>query len=506
VNKLVFLALLLIGSHPLAAHERILQIIHTNDLHSYWSHGWEKKVGGLARIKTIMDRFEAEGDSKGWVTIRLDAGDFSEGNINFFADGGRSTFRIMKALDYDAIAVGNHDFLTGIEDLSARQFDPQQKLPLISANLKSPLGWNPEPGMVFHKNGMKIAIGGATTNEPYFSWIAKPATISNPGGPLNRFFKGHQNADIRIALTHLGYARDIVLALEVPEIDLIVGGHTHTLLSKVSYAPSLARKMIPIVQTGAHGEMVGRLIVNLDTPRKPRVLNYYLEKVVNEIPEDPHVKALIDAGLGELQKQFPRKLDSVVAQASRNYGLHQVKAPIIGNIIADSLREKAGADIAIDTGKLYNGLIEEGPVTYHDVLNLAPHLYTWKSHGWNIFTCNATARNILTMLNITKTLSPSVLISGMTAKIDPLSGLVSGISINGQKPDFKRTYKVAFSEGLIRGVLAQSWTKIFMCSPMYDSGFLLREALFEKIFSIGFIGPQSLGTPRLLGTGTDYRH
>src|SRR4051812_41057055 len=99
LSHLIFSALfatLLFKPLSAKAHDPVLQILHTNDLHSYWEYDMQRDRGGYARIKALMDKLEAEGNAKGWITIRLDAGDFSDGNINYLVNRGTNSFQLMK--------------------------------------------------------------------------------------------------------------------------------------------------------------------------------------------------------------------------------------------------------------------------------------------------------------------------------------------------------------------------------------------------------------------------
>ncbi len=150
----IFAFTVIFSTHALGA-ERILQILHVNDLHSFWESNEVDDGGGLARVKTILDKLEAEGDAKGWVTIKLDAGDFSGGHINFLSERGVPTFKIEHAFNFDAIALGNHDYLTGLDDLASRFTDSEQRLPLVAANFDTFRNVGVRPGLIINRGGLK---------------------------------------------------------------------------------------------------------------------------------------------------------------------------------------------------------------------------------------------------------------------------------------------------------------------------------------------------------------
>ncbi len=497
-------SLLSVYSRAEQLNAKYLQILHTNDLHSYWEHSSKKTLGGLARIKFLLDQMEKEGDKKGWTTIRIDAGDFSEGNINFHADNGDTSFRIMKAMKYDAIALGNHDYITGIADLRDRLKKSDQSIPVIAANFVVPADWSLPPGLVLNRGGMKIAIGAVTTDEPYFKWFAKPAIITSPVKALRKFIEVHKDADIRIALTHIGWERDYYLPESIPQLDVVVGGHTHTLLRKPLKVMGISGRKIPVFQTGAHGAHIGRALFQL-TPGKPgsaKLIDYKMVEVPRSAPEDPVVRELINKGLVSLQNKFNHRLETVITHVARDYYTHKVKAPVVGNILADAMREAAGTQIAFDSGKLYADLLEKGYLTFHDVLDISPHLYSWSSPGWKVYRCEETGHQIRKMLIALGALSKSIFVSGMEFDLH-LKVFVSNMKINGQPLDDNKIYSVAVSEGLLRGTDAFPRMKSVTCSRPIETQILMRDAIFRKLSNVSLIDNDILGPIRIHGPKND---
>lgn len=222
-----------------------LTILHTNDFHSrilqFDDYGkWctdeaqeqDLCYGGSARLKTRIDEIRAANPN----TLLIDAGDQFQGTLFYMKFKGRAAADFMNRLGYDFMTLGNHEFDDGPKILA--RFLKQIQFPAISANIDADgdpdLKGLVEPYRIMEINGRKIGIFGLTTE-----------STSNLSAPGNRIkFENaeatadntvelleEQGANIIIALTHLGLGRDLALASNIRGVDIIVGGHSHSLLS-----------------------------------------------------------------------------------------------------------------------------------------------------------------------------------------------------------------------------------------------------------------------------------
>ena len=119
----------------------VIQILHTNDLHASLRTAGapakgEKERGGWAQLKTRMDQLSREAHEKGIETIRLDAGDFIEGTLDYFPDHGRSVLQAFQAIGYDAATLGNHEWLMGARGLNTSLEKAPFPFPILSANAR----------------------------------------------------------------------------------------------------------------------------------------------------------------------------------------------------------------------------------------------------------------------------------------------------------------------------------------------------------------------------------
>ncbi len=460
------------------ANGKVLQILHTNDLHSFWEHGFDKSKGGYARLKAMMDSLEAEGDSKGWVTIRLDAGDFSEGSLDFFAGNGSYSYRLAKMLNYDVVALGNHEFVMGLNALAAHAKIPEERIPLVASNFESPVDINLKPGRIIYRSGLKIAVVGATTDEKEYRWGALPALITAPMAPVQHWL-GEQNADINIALSHLGLDADINLVRESKFIDLVIGGHTHDALEEPVYGLDPDKNIVPIVQAGSHAEYLGRIVVEL--PQKGSLLlkSYELLPMSHELPEDQTIKDEVNRGKKELNALFlPLKLDHVIGEITQDYVIADPKLTPLACYVANTLREAVQADAALDLGELYGKGLAQGKVTVGDILNLQPHRYDFETKGWTIYTCKYTGSTLRSLVNLAfRKAENAILLSGIAHKN------VIGLRIDGNRIVDSKIYKVAFSEGVVKAARHQFYVNKFFPNSCIDTKIVIKDVILQKIMS-----------------------
>ena len=289
----ILLAITLFGT---PAHAVRLQILHTNDTHSYLdSATHNKNVGGAARLKSLIDFHKKQAAEKGLDTIVVDSGDFLEGNIYYMAHDGKRSFEVHNEMGYDMGTLGNHDYQMGSDELNKILGDMDLKFSLLVANLKAEKKYEHirnkiQPYKEIELGGLKIAFLGLTTDEILYRWRLTTGAISNPieaGQEYEKKLKNRGN-DFIIALTHIGVLRDVKLAEKTRYIDLIVGGHSHTALFEPVYAINKDKGRVPIVQAGQHTEFLGKLVVDMQKGKQIRVVSYELLPVTMQTSNSSH--------------------------------------------------------------------------------------------------------------------------------------------------------------------------------------------------------------------------
>jgi len=258
-------------SNPLKTKR--ITILHTNDVHSHidaFSPNAAKNanLGGVARRATLIKKIRQENVN----TLLLDAGDIFQGTPYFNFYGGELEFKLMSKLKYDAATIGNHDFDNGIGGLYAQL--PHANFSFLSANYNfknTILDTHVKPYKVFIKEGIRIGVFGigiklaGLVNKVLYkeTEYLDPIEITQD---LTRILKEEEQCDLIICLSHLGYnyknsnkVSDLKLAEATKDIDLIIGGHTHTFLSKPTVSKNKESKNVLINQVGCYGINLGRI-------------------------------------------------------------------------------------------------------------------------------------------------------------------------------------------------------------------------------------------------------
>lgn len=266
-------------NQPLEKH---LTILHTNDVHSHIepfpsSHPNYPNLGGIARRAGLIEKIRLENPN----TLLLDAGDIFQGTPYFNFFGGEVEFKMMSKLKYDASTIGNHDFDNGIDGLNKQL--PHAAFDFLIANYdfsNTILDGKTNPYRIFTKDGIKIGVfglgvelSGLVDPRLYKETVyIDPVEIAQDMGKLLKEEKG---CDLVICLSHLGYYYkrdkdkicDLNLAKQSQNIDLIIGGHTHTFLKKPTVTKNMLGENMLINQVGKWGINVGRIDFYFDAAK-----------------------------------------------------------------------------------------------------------------------------------------------------------------------------------------------------------------------------------------------
>lgn len=250
-----------------------LTILHTNDTHSRlepfpMDGGRNQGLGGIAGRAQLISRIRAEEEH----VLLLDAGDIFQGTPYFNIYKGEPEIKAMAAMKYDATTIGNHDFDAGMENL-ATQLTKHANFPMLVANYDftgTPMEYKTQPYKIFKKGKLKIGVFGVSIegrglipdalfgNTKYLDPVQKANETAN-------LLKRIENCDLIICLSHLGNkygdkkVSDEVLAKESENIDLIIGGHTHTFLDEPLKYKNKNGNDVVVNQVGFAGIILGRL-------------------------------------------------------------------------------------------------------------------------------------------------------------------------------------------------------------------------------------------------------
>ena len=260
-----------------------ITILHTNDVHSHIDpfpidDPRNPNMGGVARRASLIETIRQENPN----VLLLDAGDIFQGTPYFNYYGGELEFKLMSMMKYDLSAIGNHDFDNGVDGLAAQM--PHATFEFVSANYdfkNTSMDGFVKPFKIFNKNGIKIGVFGLGIELQGLvdKRMSKETVYNDPletAQDMVRILKQENKCDLVICLSHLGYKyskddsnkiSDLKLAAKTKDIDLIIGGHTHTFLDKPTILKNLDGKEVLVNQVGCYGINLGRIDFYFDNDK-----------------------------------------------------------------------------------------------------------------------------------------------------------------------------------------------------------------------------------------------
>lgn len=253
-----------------AAYAQDLVILHTNDTHSHIDperSGKNAGHGGVIEQAAYVDQVRAEMGRKN--VLILHAGDFSQGTSYFTELNGNIEIDVLNSIGYDAVSLGNHEFDNGMEALAGRLRNLDAHVVCANYDFSAtPLARYVKPYVIIKRGGMKIGIIGLLPDlaDVVDAKIAAQLKFQDPIASTQRYadyLKNVKGCDLVIALSHLGYDgpynSDEALAKGTRNIDVIVGGHSHTKLNDKSVFTNLDGNDVIVVTDWKWGLRVGRL-------------------------------------------------------------------------------------------------------------------------------------------------------------------------------------------------------------------------------------------------------
>jgi 5'-nucleotidase / UDP-sugar diphosphatase len=388
------------GFSTAAQAEFTLNILHINDFHSRFdpitdtdsncdaeTDAAGECFGGIARLKTIIDDTRAQyadGNS-----LLLSAGDNFQGSLYYTTYKSKVVSDFFNQMGFDVVATGNHEFDDGPEEFM--KFIEAAEFPIIGGNFDvtrdENLAGKIKGSIVLDIGGEKVGIIGATTEDT--------PEIASPGPNVEftdviQYVRGASEAldaagvNKIILLSHIGYTVDLEVAAALPLVDVIVGGHSHTLLSNTAEGaagpyPTMVTNPdgveVPVVQANQYGKYLGDIAITWDD-----------DGVVTSAEGEPY---LIDASvtgnedfatqLADLAAPIEEAMGVVIGTASDNLEgsreVCRVEECSLGNLLADAILDRVkdqGADIAFQNGGGIRASIDAGEITVGEVITVLP--------------------------------------------------------------------------------------------------------------------------------------
>ena len=496
VNVLVVLTMLfsfVMFASPIWAAENsnivTLKILSINDFHGALVENG--KNPGAAKMAQYLKSIIAQDPNN---TLLLSAGDMFQGSVDSNLLYGKTVVEVMNALNFDAMAIGNHEFDWGIDILKARV--AQSTFPYLAANIidkkTGKLADFSTPYIIIEKAGLKIGIIGIATPETAFKSNPRvvgaydfedPAKIVNTLVPELK----QKDAEVIIVVGHLGAIQNkdgqisndsATLAMNTRGIDAIVSGHTHTIVAgKVNN--------IPIVQADYFGRYVGKIELTYDKSAKQviasNVSSILLEPA--ELTADSEVQSIIDRSKGEIDPIKNVVLGKTVTALNHDHENGTIESPL-GQWCTDVMRQTVHADIAFENGGGLRVSIPSGSITTGLLYEVMPFDNT-------LYTVDLTGAQVMEVLNhgILNVQIGMLQFSGIKVKADPSKPfgqqIVSVTMLDETPLDLNKTYKVVTNDFMAAG--GDKYTTFKAGKNFVDTNKPLRDVFIELIKKLQII-------------------
>ncbi|MBO6726823.1 MAG: 5'-nucleotidase C-terminal domain-containing protein [Rhizobiaceae bacterium] len=404
MKKLASIAALSASALALSAQtsfaDYTLNIMHINDWHSRIEsinrfdstcsaddEGEGKCFGGAARLVTAARDYRSAHD--GQNVIFLNAGDNFQGTLFYTTYKGEAEAEFLNMMGTDAMAVGNHEFDDGEEGLAT--FLAKAEFPVLSANVKvddmSVLGDRVKAYTVLEVGGEKIGIVGAVANDTdELSSPGEHVMIEEDVASITAAVKALSGEGVSkiIALTHVGYPRDLEAIAKIPGVDVVVGGHSNTLLSNTSdraagpyptWVDNPLGYKVPVIQAYAYSKYLGDLEVTFsdigivkEATGEPILLDASVtpdETVLARIQE-------LGAPIEELKNQVVADAAEAIDGSRDSCRAMECQ---MGNLVTDAMLARTkdqGVQFAITNGGGLRASIDSGEITMGEVLTVLP--------------------------------------------------------------------------------------------------------------------------------------
>lgn len=278
LRKTVVLYMLLLFTAVGAYAQKQLEVLHTNDTHScimplnpnLADTAVAGRGGFLRRVAMIKEERAKNPD-----LLLIDSGDFSQGSPFYTMFKGDVEVGLMNLMGYDAVTIGNHEFDFGLENM-ARIFK-MAKFPVVCANYDftgTCVEGLVKPYVIIKRNGLKIGLFGLSPQLEGLVDLSKckGVTYLDPVEVGNRVaaeLKHDKKCDVVICVSHLGWLRpdemgDQKLLASSKDIDLVLGGHSHSYFKALRYVNNADGKAVPVDQNGKNAMYVGKLTLSFD--------------------------------------------------------------------------------------------------------------------------------------------------------------------------------------------------------------------------------------------------
>jgi len=480
-----------------------LTILYTNDFHSafdpipaYWLPG-EPKLGGASQLAALINQYR----QRGGTTFLFDSGDMFTGQLSFLTRG-EALMEMMISMHYDAMAIGNHEF-----DYGSSNFTRQMSLvpfPVLGANIyyKGTNHRYARPYTIIERNGVRLGVIGIIGGDAI--GVVPAALVSDlefrdPEPEVAAAVRElRDKVDLIVVLSHQGktgpqqtdaeahpdlqrdFDDDIKLCGDVPGIDVFVGGHAHIGIEKPYVHP---RTGTIIVQTYGYGTRLGYLKLMVKDKKVIAHKGELVKVWSDQLKPDPVVAKKLAYYKQLVAPQIGEVLGVNKTRLVRDYRAESS----LGSFVADVMRERAHADVAIENAGGLRWDIPAGEINKGHVLDALPFL----NYLWTFQMTGAQIREVLE--HSLSLIHGMAQVSGLRAIYDmrqPVGHRLVELRIGGQLVDDRKLYRVGITNFIAEG--GDEYYTLMKSQPI-EKGPLLSEIVMDYFRKHREVSPPPLG-------------
>jgi len=464
---------------------RVLTILHFNDDYQLTALDGSK-VGGLDRLATLIAQYRR----RDRPALLLFAGDLLSPSAESSVFKGAQLIDGLNHLGIDAAVPGNHEFDYGPEVLAARV--SESHFPWVATNAFVTPGMRTLPGtkqlLIVSAGGVQVGIFGLTTpstagsSSPGGTAFGEPVAVAKAAVPILR----RDGAQVVIALTHLDVSEDETLLREVPQIDLVIGGHDHEPMTRLVDGRLIAK-------AGSDAKWLGITRLALDGSHRAV---HQLIPVTSQTPSEPAVAALVRRYTDLLGKELDVAIGEAAVPLDAHESLVRAQESSLGDFIADAIRTAVHADIAITNGGgiRTDAVLSVGPIRRRDVIAWLPFGSVVVKVAIRGDAIREALENGVSQRDKLAGRFPQVSGLHFTFNPDrPVGARVLDVRIGDAPLDAGTTYTVATNDFMLRG--GDGYTMLSTGQVLVDpaGGPLMATAVAEAVQRIHVVAPKPDG-------------
>lgn len=429
-----------------------LVLVHTNDTHSQIDPN-DKGLGGIARRQVVVDSIRAVNPN----TLLIDAGDAVQGTLFFTLYGGEVEMKMMNELGYDLAVLGNHDFDNGMKALEKNLEKSHTQWITTNYDLSdSNIERFFKPYVIKEIGGKKVAFIGLNLipkgmiSEGNYDGVKYMDAIKAANATAWHL-KHNEKVDMVVAVTHLGYdgvtPSDRQVAAASEDIDIILGGHSHTTIKPGSgdeWVMNADGRPVLVAQAGKGAQVVDEIVIDLDSVgvKAPEY---------RQISIDSRLDGRTDARFDSILAPYRAGIDGLMKEKiGRTVVALSNDEPALLNFISDVVLAegkklvKGNVDMAITNSGSLRRSLPKGDITRGEIIMMQPF-------NNRIVVEEISGADLKDALDVMASRGGDGVSEGVEAVFDPATGRCTSVTINGKPIDPQKTYRVATIDYLMNG-------------------------------------------------------